>query len=85
MPENEQVCCSSAHLIHVGAGVGVGDGVGVGVGVGEGVGSGVGVGAGLVVAYSQILSAPGSGSPKTLLLQLMEPVAVRVTNVPFSP
>jgi len=60
-----------------GAGVGDGVGVGLGVGAGEGVGEGAGEGAGAEAAYSQILSAPGSGSPKTSLLQPMLPVAVR--------
>jgi hypothetical protein len=60
-----------------GAGDGVGVGPGEGVGAGEGAGDGVGDGDGADDAYSQILSAPGSGSPKTSLLHPMLPVAVR--------
>ncbi|RZI41962.1 hypothetical protein EGT07_15255 [Herbaspirillum sp. HC18] len=70
---------SFAHLVHDG------DGDGDGAGAGAGAGIGVGVGVGVVVAYSQILFAPGSGSPNTLLLQPIEPVAVRVAHVPFKP
>jgi hypothetical protein len=38
-----------------------------------------------VLAYSQILSAPGLGSPNTALVHATEPVAVLVANFPFSP
>ncbi|RZI41961.1 hypothetical protein EGT07_15250 [Herbaspirillum sp. HC18] len=64
-----------------GEGVGDGAGEGEGAGVGEGAGDGDGV----VDAYSQILFAPGRGSPNTLLLQPIEPVAVRMAHVPFKP
>jgi hypothetical protein len=35
--------------------------------------------------YSQTLLAPGSGSPKTLLLHAIELVAIRVAYVPLRP
>jgi hypothetical protein len=64
------------------------DGAGAGAGAGAGVGAGAGAGAGAVVvvdATSQTLSAPGYGSPNTLLLQAIDPVAVRVAQFPFKP
>jgi len=90
---NWQVPYSSAHFVHVaGAGAGLGDGAGVGDGAGAGEGAGEGAGAGdgdgagdgagegdeVSVWYSQILSAPGNGSPNTSLLQPIEPLACSI-------
>ncbi|RZI39837.1 hypothetical protein EGT07_26855 [Herbaspirillum sp. HC18] len=69
MPVNVQVPYSFAHRVHVVLGAG----------------EGAGAGAAVMVAYSQILLAPGYGSPNTVLLQAMEPVAVLVAHLSFRP